>query len=568
MIDKSDVSYNIKTGSDTDLYLARVNTEKKVGGQPNPKFGKIKTHAGGRDFPYLTRTTGNSLKPTTEFIQSNELRHGGAESAPRPGNTSVDGSIDIELSPVTFDDNICSLFNNEWRAWESDNGNAEVNFDNIPCGNRTFLTRASKLNNPLDPSKGYDEETYNSDEALKPRKLINDGVAANADGILVVPKGCVVNEMVFGKKSIEYMVTKKYGGAEGEDMYHIFNRLAAGSMDLSAQIGQIVTGSFNFMGDSSSNILETAEAKTYLGGSGVTKFEDGVTTGNDFIDKLPLKSTDTDQFTTREGDMWINGKKITFAQTLTFNVDKNMDRKYALFVKNAVAKSSLKKAITANIETYLVPEAKELYNLANNHKTFELMFAFEDKETNPEYIYLVQIFSAKAEDKDLNASGEADYTMSVPLRSFGERLCRVLKVALPKVLSAKSVSVSSVKKAVFTPNAVLTFGDLVPYDASANPDGIKVTVKVTVGDTTTEETFSPVIGYEVPDGNSKKIVNADRTTPVSGANIILDLVETSATYGQIIVAPTVTAGTTDKSVEVNFSWNGKDVSCFYTVAHS
>ena len=93
MIDKSEVVHNIKVGSDTDLLLARVNTDKT-----SADFGKIKSQDAGFEFPYLTRTTGNSLKPTTEFIQSNELRHGGAESAPRPGNTSIDGSIDVELS--------------------------------------------------------------------------------------------------------------------------------------------------------------------------------------------------------------------------------------------------------------------------------------------------------------------------------------------------------------------------------------------------------------------------------------------------------------------------------------
>ncbi len=632
MIDKSEVLHNIKTGSDTDLYIARINTKK------GENFAKIKSRDKGLKFPYLTRTTGNSLKPTMEFIQSNELRHGGAESAPRPGNTSVDGSIDVELSPVTFDDNMCSLFNNEWRVWNSDADSAS-NLDKVPCDEGKFLTRACKQAagdiNGDDVVKGYlfngvfyeedshtteitgeedkiyvdltevekphyqwlggkyepklDEDSYNNDETFRPRRLLNDGVAGHEDGILIVPKGSVVNEMTFGKKNIEYLIAKKYGGVEGEDMYHLFRRLAVNTVDLNAEIGQIVTGSFGFMGDASTDILDEAEAKENLGGATPSKFEDGVTTGESFIDNLPEKATDTDQFTAREGDLWINGKNITFGKTLTFNVDKNMERKYALFVKNAISKTSLKKAITANLNTYLVPDAKALYNLANNNKTFEVLFAFEDKgymndsfkdEDKPEFIYMVQIFNAKAEDKDLTASGEADYDMSIPLRSFGERLCRVLKIALPKFISSESLEVvadgdtpTGVKNAVsFTPNILLGQGSLSLYDASTEPKGIKVSVKVD----DVEQAFTPVLGYEVPDTsdpdnpNKTKIVDAAGDV-VTGANIILDLVEdggVSDTYGQVTVLTGVAQTTAEQKLEVTVSWNGKDCTNFFTIPAS
>ncbi len=563
MIDKSEVLHNIKTGSDTDLYLARVNTTK---GSAN--FSKIKSQAGGFEFPYLTRTTGNSLKPTTETIESSELRHGGAESAPRLGNTSVDGSIDVELSPVTFDDNLCATFNNEWKSWKSDADSAS-NLDKVPCSDGNFLTMATDT----------DEDEYNTTEAVGQRKLLS--TADGDGGLLVVPAGSVVNEMTFGDKRIEYLVAKKYGGVEGEDMYHIFKRLAIGTLDLNANIGEIVTGSFGFMGDSSSDILDEAETKEYLGGSSSEKFEDGVTTGESFINNLPEKATDTDQFTAREGDLWINGKNITFAQTLSMNIDKNLEKKYALFVKNPIAKSSLKKAITLSLETYLVPESKTLYNLANNNKTFEVLFAFEDKgymndsfkdEDKPEFIYLFQIFNSKSEDKDLNASGESDYTMSIPLRSFGERLCRVFKIALPKVFKSKAFEIvegtdpaTGVPNAVaFTPNILLAQGQINLYDASTAPNGLKVTVKVDG----TEETFTPVVGYEILDGDTVKIVDANGDE-ITGANIILDLVEDGGendTYGLIKVLPGVTQGATEKSVEVTMSWNGKENTCYYTVA--
>lgn len=460
MIDKSDILHNVKTGSDTEIYLSRINVDKT-----SANFGKIKSAEGVEQYPVLTRTTGNSLKPTTEFIQSNELRKGGAESAPRPGNTSVDGSLDIELSPTTFDDNIACTFKNEWKRWSSDTDSA-INFDKQHCAAGFFLTRANST----------DETVYNNDENLKPRSLLNDGAVGHDDGLLKVPAGCVVHEMTFGNKGIEYNVVKKYGGVENEDMYHVFKRLGIGTMDLNAQIGQIVTGSFGFIGDSSSDIMTEDETRAYFGGEDTDKFEDGTTTGNAFVENLPEQATNTDQFTTREGDLWINGKNITFAQTLTFNIDKNMDRKYALFVKNAISKVSRRTAITANLDTYLVPESKDLYNLANNNKTFEILFAFEDKESEPDFTYVFQIFSAKAEDKDLSASGEDDYTMSIPLRSFGERLCRIFRIALPKARDAKFVPASGTG-AVWTDAGTILIRPNVPVVAA------DITGKVSVVDT-------------------------------------------------------------------------------------
>ena len=62
-------TFNLKTGADTDLYYAR----EVVSGDD---VGKIKSSESGFKYPALTRTTGNSIKGSTESIESNELREG------------------------------------------------------------------------------------------------------------------------------------------------------------------------------------------------------------------------------------------------------------------------------------------------------------------------------------------------------------------------------------------------------------------------------------------------------------------------------------------------------------
>ena len=425
MIDKENIQHNLKTGADSDIIYIREVTDRK-----SADFGKLKTKDGLYKFPVLSRSTGNSISGTTETIESNELRKGRTKSAPRRGNSSAEGSHDLELSPTTFDDLLEAALRGEWRRWESDT-DSPINLDKDAYNAGFFLTRCT---NPA-------ENEYNHEKNFGSRRLINDGAIGHEDGMLKVPAGCVVHELCCGTKDIKYSLLKKFGGVENEDLYQEFKHIAVNTLSLSVQIGAIVTGSFGLMGNNNPKLMTEDVARANFGGEDTDRFVDGVTTGNSFIENLPVKSTDTDQFTSREGDLWINGKNITFATNLTLELNNGLEKKFAIFVKDAISTQPLSLDITGDLTTYLVEgESDELYNSGIDDETNEIIFQFQNKEKDPDFIYLFQIFETKIGDQNLSASGADTFDQSEPYNSFGERALRIFRVALPKVRDIEFVA--------------------------------------------------------------------------------------------------------------------------------
>lgn len=462
----ADIQHNLKTGADSDVYFSREVTNNK-----SSDFGKLISRKGVFKFPYLSRTTGNSIKGTTDTIESNELRKGRTKSAPRKGNASTDGSIDIELSPITFDDNLAAAFRNEWKRWRSDTRSA-INLDEDSFADGFFKTKSTG-----------DGAGYN--ETFGKRRLINDGSAATADGLISCAKGCVVDELTCGTEDIKYSVLKKFGGITGEDLYQEFKHMAVNSLSLDVQIGAIVTGSFEFMGTDDPRMMKDDEIRANFGGTSTDRFEDKKTTGESFVNDLPSKSTSTDQFTSREGNLWVNGKNVTFAQSLSFSLNNGLEKKFAIFVKNAISTQPLSLEISGELKTYLVHgSSDDLFNLSVDDKDIEILFCFQDKETNPEALYVFQIFKNKFGTHDTSSSGADTFDVTLPYTSFEELAVRCFRIALPKVSSVElEQDKGTATKIVVYPNVPVEKGDVADFSISAE-------LSTTVGDATTDEALT------------------------------------------------------------------------------
>ncbi|UKI53203.1 MAG: phage tail tube protein [Treponema sp.] len=128
--------FNIKTGADSSAYFSReiTKSDKKPNGEAysEAELGLIKseqfTDSDYYNYPVLLRRTGDSLKGSTESIESNELRKGRTKSAPRKGNSSSEGSLDFEFSPETYDDVLEAALRSEWKPWKNDT-NSDTNID-------------------------------------------------------------------------------------------------------------------------------------------------------------------------------------------------------------------------------------------------------------------------------------------------------------------------------------------------------------------------------------------------------------------------------------------------------
>lgn len=515
MIDKDNIQHNLKTGADSDIIYIREVTDKK-----SADFGKLKTLDGIYKFPILSRSTGNSVSGTTETIESNELRKGRTKSAPRRGNSSAEGSHDLELSPTTFDDLLEAALRNEWKRWNSDEQSA-INLDHMAFGTNCFMTRCTNPN----------EDEYNHDKNFGSRHLLsNFGGVTYDDALLNVPAGCVVHELTCGTKDIKYSLLKKFGGVDGEDLYQEFKHIAVNTLSLSVQIGAIVTGSFGLMGNNNPKLMEEDAARANFGGEDTDRFADHTTTGNVFIDNLPVKSTDTDQFTSREGDLWINGKNITFASNLTLELNNGLEKKYAIFVKDAISTTPLSLDITGDLTTYLVAgESDELYNSGIDDETNEIIFQFQDKEKDPEFIYLFQIFESKIGDQNISSSGADTFDQSEPWNSFNERALRIFRIALPKV-----------REIEFTPAATWT-----------SPGTFKIRPNV------------PVVAADV-----NSILVLDTLKKANGAEVAQQTISafTVDNDGYIYITESAFSTTTDgtiREVEVTLSGETKKMSFAY-----
>lgn len=489
-----DPQFNLKTGADTQLFFSREVT--KAGDD----LGKLKSQEGIYTYPFLTRSTGNSIKGTTESIESNELRSGRTKSAPRKGNSSVEGSLDVEWSPETFDDILEAVFRNKWKRWTSDTDSGS-NLDGNVYREGYFSTKCGKSGS---------------------RKLLNTDGSGEGDalGLITVPEGCVVHELTCGTEDIKYSVLRKYGGVTGEDLYQEFTHMAVDTISMDISVGAIVTGSFGFMGANDAEMLNESAAKANFTPD---RFLNEEITGKDFIDNLPLKSTSTDQFTAREGFLYLNGDIIEYATNLTFELSNGLERKYAIFVKNAISTTPLSLDITGNLTTYLVHGKSEIqFNDAVRDKDTEILFSLYDKQ-DPNFVYVFQVFKTKFTDHDASVSGADTLDLSFPYQSFEERAARVFRIALPKVRNLKVIDPNGAAKLVVYPNVACENSDIETLSAA--------NVKAELN------------GVEHDLGLSE---------------FVLDTNELSETYGLITATFTPLPETTDEQVlQIKVPWNGE-----------
>ena len=491
--------YTIKTGADSSDYFARevtISDKDKgyiVGDVEGSKLGLVKnTDSNISDdyaYPVLVRRTGDSLKGTTESIESNELRKGRTKSAPRKGNSSSEGSLDYEFSPETYDDILEAALRGEWKLWKSDSKvkglddkdfvHSGVNLDKETYADNMFESRITKDGNMLKEftagkhetpllSRTDDKETFSIIKVSDPAKF-------------------EVHELTCGTDDIRYSVLKHFGGVKNDDLFQLFEHLSVNTMSLSVTPGQIITGSFGFMGSNNPEIVQWGsdytkaeefiqavadengyytydEATKEYTVAGTQPTADNFTAGTYYtntangivkklegrllkdttdvrsnaevmtwLDNLPQKGTSTDQYTAREGFLYINGERVRYGSNLSFELNNGLEKTFAIFEKDAIAMSPLTLDITGSLGAYLIKGYSEkLYQLAVQDKDVELVFCFQDREENPTALYVFQIFKAKFTDTDVS-SGAENLEVTFPFQSFEEKACRILRTRLRKV---------------------------------------------------------------------------------------------------------------------------------------
>lgn len=413
MANTGDITHSLKASADGQIFLTRL--KKGVDGRFLPE-ASWDGDAEKLSNVMVARITGESITGNVDTLESNELRAGRTPSKKKLGNESSEGSLDIEFSPDTFDSLLEAAFRNKFKKWASDSDTGDDNEPSainpkgdgyIACAEGELITR-------------WKDDEYNSDETFAPKKIYGaGGLIKEATGVYTV------QELTCGSEDIKFDLLRKLGGVTGEDLYQRYENENVNTFSLDVSINSIVTGSFGFMGTNSPKRLDTDDIKTAYPAT----FSDGSTTPADYIDNLDkVKATSTDQYVATTGNLWINGQNITWGENLTLEINNNLERKNAIFVKKAIATTAQTLDVSGSYQSYVVKgKSEKVYNAAVENATNEIMFVLQDKEENPEVMYLFQIFKSSF-DSPSSSSGSDVYEDTLAWSSFEERAVRCLKL--------------------------------------------------------------------------------------------------------------------------------------------
>ena len=518
-------TFNLKTGADSDIIVSREATS-------GSNKGKITLRQGFYRSPWLVRRTGDSIQGQTESIESNELRHGRTESAPRKGTSSASGDLNIEFSPESFDDLLAGVLRGKWLPWKNDT-NSPSNKDKNAFADGYFATKCAK-------------KDHGKKLLFEERDPVDDPTKDDDVGLIKVkdPSVMVVHELNCGTEDIKYSFLKKFGGTTGEDLFQEFTHVSMNTLSLSVEINAIVTGSFGVVGLNNPKLYNsnavTADNKENIYTAMADRFENvqkengAEYAENTFFPAVPDKACDTDQFTARQGFMAINGTRIQHATNLSLSLDNGLDPKYAIFEPNAVSTPPLKLTINGDLSTYLVHDGSDkLFNQAVSDTTIELLFVVQDLMEDPTALYLFQIFNAKFTENTVSGNGQDTMDVSLPWRSFGEQALRILRIVTPRVVGSE-LGDNCVK---FLPNVDLV-GTNYALDAANT-------------------------GFEM----SATLDGVDYSSAITGT---VALSETDdADYGKIVAGITLPAATdTEQILGIKVAWNGIEYSKSFSIVNA
>lgn len=461
-------TFDLPAGSSSDFYLSR-----EINDREDDNNGKIVKKHGLWAYPFLTRRTGDSLAGTNEEITSSELRHGRTAAKTKLGAASATGSLDIEFSPETFDDQLEGVFRDKWVRWFQDGKKDLITKD--------FLTAKGRIH------VNGDDGTYNQwyDDTLINKRVTEvpllyngseAGTVADPFGLIKVseekigkraknPLGkFIAHELHIGNTPVKYAALSRIPITDKAVRYANYRHVEMGELSLNVTVNAIVTGSFNMNGATNPDYYtENSErGKTrmadQMNNKKVMAIYDGIgdtdeadyfsTDYRDAAERFiatareTTKSTETDQFTALDGFLYVNGHQLQYCSDLTMDLNNNLQAIYAIFVKNAIANLSPSLAVTGNITAYFTDGEKDatgrkygaddLKNLASQNKDVEILYAFIDKE-DPDVIYLFQIFKATISAPSETKDAESPISLDLPYTSFGEMAVRCLRLEIPKV---------------------------------------------------------------------------------------------------------------------------------------
>ena len=344
------------------------------------------------------RTTGDSLKGTTEAQESQELRKGRTTSAPVKGRSSATGDIPVEFSYRSFRDFLAALMFNDWQD------------DTAPgaVAGQKVLTLGQN-------SKSFTIERFFSDMGLY---RYYKGCMIGGFSISVPLEGKVTGSFnILGVNNPPVLTAPIAGETYDPETPHSTDQFTSfiGTLHVQRNVQNVLTTAAAASGDTSVAIVAlTADipAGTVINFGGVdAKLSATALAGATALAVTALPGAIAAGII---GPCIYPEQAIGYATQLDLAVANNMQQDYALFNPEAYCISPGKFGLTGTLGLYLVDGT--FVNMYANWETFKIMFEITDVSGNK---YRFTLPFCKMTDAPDGVSSPNTLTISFPFSAFG-----------------------------------------------------------------------------------------------------------------------------------------------------
>jgi hypothetical protein len=359
--------------------------------------------------------TSPTTKASVTTTKSNEIRKDRLSTGSTNTDMNLDGGFNFELSGKEYDPFMESLLCDAWAHYGTSGLGTTfgatttantITADVAPTGSSAFtgISEGSwiKLVPPVGASQAvkdyFADRWFKVDSTTAPTATVitlDASTPIEAPGLVTAQAGYKISQSLIVNSTTKKFFTLEYELSDVAE-FLAFRGMRANTMDLSVDVGAIITGSFGFIGLGHSSVTATTLPGT-------------PTASN----TLEVMNAVTDVGTIYEGatDLLANG---SFIKSAKFSINNNLRGQKAVAVYGNAGIGEGELALSGTLDVYFPDGTYYRKWLAGTNTS--LTFGMADAAGNG---YLIELPKIKFKDVALNSSGKNDDVMlSLPFDAF------------------------------------------------------------------------------------------------------------------------------------------------------
>lgn len=362
-------------------------------------FGEVP----GAGDPNELRMTGESLSYSLSKETSKEIRSDRQTTSLITVGASAQGGVNFELSYNEYDALLAAALQGEWEVYGTDGVGTSfeaaytantITASIAPVGTSAFTTLAQGQWFRMEhPGNANDGKYFKVHETTAPTATVITLDAATPATVAAADPDAVIqtSRLSNGTTQPSFTIEKEFSDIA---QFFAYTGMTVAGLSMGLQSGQIVNGSFNFMGKAA-----TRDAATALPGTPVASLTYDVMNAVDGVGEI------------LEGGSAISG---TFIKSLTLETDNRLRGRDAIGTLGNVSIGAGTFDCKGSIEVYLADGT--LYDKFLNDTDTSLSFRMTDAAGNG---YIVTLPAVKYADAQVNAGAmDQDAMISMPFQAI------------------------------------------------------------------------------------------------------------------------------------------------------